>query len=1130
MKRSIIGRADLLDLLNKQPSSKIKTFKDLLGFEPEQKNTIISEASLPALETKAGSGETVAVKSKPIKDVSFWYAAEYRTNESNEQAQEKIKKAIEPPEPIVIDEPEYQYLANWECLESRLRLALAHTSKSNRLDTAKIIGQLAQGQILSALPYEEQSGWGNNLQIIDDRHKHLAPYLDDYQMVQRQLSQLFLDDSLEIAFWDSAFQEPLIQVGETGLKDYSLPIGRRVLILSDLGCTAQDAGRLKNKWCQLGRRLRAAKCHAVVLLPCPAKLCGPELNHLFELISWEHPSPSLLTESQEVEACEQILNLLAPTWRFSSGLLRAMRLSIPVNTPPAYIESLIWQHPATINSNLTTSALKTEESMQRYQEFNELDNNLQKKVLNKIRAWHYDLPIEIWYATLWNLPEKAQAVVSAEELKKAQQFLSHIANRCQDDSNQPLGLNARAWVDRNLNRLSDSAKNNPALIDTITVLTQAREQWQKTDEEATGFNGCLNVSHLGSDLLLSPIGKNEEKQGSPILLLNSGNGTISLETLPDKNDPEFWTTGEPPAWADNWGHDHYGPWVEFVLNDICQRMRWINPGNFFMGALENERSFYKQESWDQGFFDQQIPQHKVTLTQGFWIFDTTVSQGLWQTVMKDNPSKFKHPENPVENVSWNDCQEFIYKINQQLPGLDLTFPSEAQWEYACRAGTGTTFSFGEEIDLTQVNFSSSDKKGEFLNKTAAVKAYPPNPWGLYQMHGNVLEWCLDGLREFTENSVKDPLGATGAGTERVLRGGSWYGTARSCRSAARSRNRPDLRSVSIGFRCARVQASQAKEAQPALEGGSRTAEQGRFRVEGRGGASKVRVIGETQQAYLKLPQKASRLLLRSDREQLLLQKRTKPDWASAMGRDRYGLWAEFSLDSEHDTVVQRMRWIPPGQFLMGSTDDEEGRWKDEGPQHSVVISQGYWLFDTPVTQALWQVIMGSNPSNFKGLDRPVETVRWDDCQQFIDKINQLKPALQLILPSESQWEYACRASTSTPFNFGTEISDAVVNYHSNQIRLRELKTLPVKQLPANQWGLYQMHGNVREWTADRWHNNYQGAPEDGSVWEDDADPRRVLRGGSWYFTARYCRSAARSRYRPDRRNDGIGFRCARVQA
>jgi formylglycine-generating enzyme required for sulfatase activity len=217
-------------------------------------------------------------------------------------------------------------------------------------------------------------------------------------------------------------------------------------------------------------------------------------------------------------------------------------------------------------------------------------------------------------------------------------------------------------------------------------------------------------------------------------------------------------------------------------------------------------------------------------------------------------------------------------------------------------------------------------------------------------------------------------------------------------------------------------------------------------------------------------------------------------------------------------VTQRLRWISPGRFWMGSPEGELERRENEGPRHEVTISKGFWLFDTACTQALWEAVMGGNPSSFKGLDRPVEQVSWNDVQEFLGKINERVLGLNLVLPSEAQWEYACRAGEKTPFSFGETITPEQVNYNGNhpyrggKKGLYREETVSVASLPPNPWGLYEMHGNVWEWCADHWHTSYEGAPSDGSAWiQPSAAPGadRVLRGGSWNDDAQSVRSAYR---------------------
>ena len=248
-----------------------------------------------------------------------------------------------------------------------------------------------------------------------------------------------------------------------------------------------------------------------------------------------------------------------------------------------------------------------------------------------------------------------------------------------------------------------------------------------------------------------------------------------------------------------------------------------------------------------------------------------------------------------------------------------------------------------------------------------------------------------------------------------------------------------------------------------------------------------------------------------------------PDWASTWGQDRFGVYVGFTIGQ----VTQRLRWIPPGRFEMGSPKDEAGRSSTEGPRHAATILQGFWLFDTACTEALWEAVTGKLTGRPRGPGFPVTNVSWDDVRAFIGQVNAMKPGLDLVLPSEAQWEYACRAGTETAYSFGATITERQVRFGKGYSD----GPVPVGGLPANPWGLREMHGNVFEWCEDHWHDSYDGAPTDGSAWIDAnrgaAD--RVLRGGSGLGGARSVRSAVRDHFAPAFRSGLIGFRCARVQ-
>ena len=264
--------------------------------------------------------------------------------------------------------------------------------------------------------------------------------------------------------------------------------------------------------------------------------------------------------------------------------------------------------------------------------------------------------------------------------------------------------------------------------------------------------------------------------------------------------------------------------------------------------------------------------------------------------------------------------------------------------------------------------------------------------------------------------------------------------------------------------------------------------------------------------------------------------------------DRFQKSIRQKIEDLGNGIKLQMVYIPGGTFTMGSPESEEGRYDDEGPQHDVTVPP-FFMGKYPVTQGQWKEIASRTdlkvkldlklePSYFKepyqDIDRwhrPVERVSWYEAVEFCERLSKLTQR-NYRLPSEAEWEYACRAGTTTPFYFGNTITPELVNYDGQYVygnaqkgEYRE-ETTPVGQFYPNAFGLYDMHGNVSEWCLDTWHNSYDGAPTDGSAWETGGhSTRRVRRGGSWFFDPRWCRSAPRNYFVSDETgNDLIGFR------
>jgi formylglycine-generating enzyme required for sulfatase activity len=285
---------------------------------------------------------------------------------------------------------------------------------------------------------------------------------------------------------------------------------------------------------------------------------------------------------------------------------------------------------------------------------------------------------------------------------------------------------------------------------------------------------------------------------------------------------------------------------------------------------------------------------------------------------------------------------------------------------------------------------------------------------------------------------------------------------------------------------------------------------------------------------------------------LLLPSATVRDDGRAVRTElvRLRLWATPKLETPGawleplgEGVALTMVTIPPGRLEMGSPPEEEERRDNEGPQHLVEL-EGFWVGQTPITQAQWRQVMGTNPSRSERdwadrNQRPVTSVSWKQAMAFCAKLRELT-GRNYGLPSEAQWEYACRAGTTTPYHCGTTLISELANFNASSPygfaprRYARGQISPVEQFPANGWGLLDLQGNVCEWCLDDWHSSYQGAPKDGRAWLgrhwssrgelEGGERYKVLRGGSWYVFPRQCRSACRFYSLPGRRDSEVGFR------
>jgi len=468
--------------------------------------------------------------------------------------------------------------------------------------------------------------------------------------------------------------------------------------------------------------------------------------------------------------------------------------------------------------------------------------------------------------------------------------------------------------------------------------------------------------------------------------------------------------------------------------------------------------------------------------------------GSWKDPMYIGNAVTPGPTYPVVNVNWDDAVAFCRwlteterKAGRLGAGQEYRLPTDAEWSYAVGIGDRERGSTPEDKDakLKDVypwgtgwpppngagNYADISTKRLFPDQPAIdgyedgyataspVGSFPANQHGLFDMGGNVWEWCQDFLH--------------GPSGPHVMRGASWrYWVSNNLWSSCRSFGGLDR---------------------------LRDMDHRGFRV----------VLGDL--VPLINPHRAVETRPRTNRgDEPTARRLTAGELMT-------------------NTIGMELVWIAPGKFTMGSSTLEQDHYKEEGPQTEVTLTKGYWLAKYEVTQAEYEAVIGSNPSKWKGQRLPVEQVSWTEAVEFCRKLTEkervtgrLPAGYEYRLPTEAQWEYACRAGTRTRFGFGD--SDEQLGNYAWYDANSGKATHPVGQKQSNAWGLHDMHGNVWEWCVD-WLGDYPGGhvidpagATSGSV--------RVERGGSWYHMPKFNRSAYRGRSGPASARASLGFRAA----
>lgn len=1167
--RSILARADLLRAMATGRDEMVSLVASQLGLE-FRKNVIQKQVVTPfVLQDQVAPQSDNRLESSiypnDIVNINLWLTITYeqRLAQSSQRVDSKESrrdwKWSRPPAHV----PSYQPIQSWRRIGPRLHSILDPFRQSHRIDIKKLVRSIAQREFIHRLPRVERRRWNGELFVIADKSPHLIPYFTDQDSVARQLVQLMSNRTVTRLVGNSPYQlyeKNIVQDGHGDEMTMRQPnVGCRVLVLGDLGALLSSETGWQT-WHAWGQEMKQQGCELLALVPCSVRRLPRALLNLFTVQSWQgNEVEDVRNEIQRDQLVEKILTLAAPADRLEPGLLRDLRQLLP-EAADVSLESDVWMSPLLSSNHPVAATIDRQVAKARLRPgFESLPVDLRRKVLAVIRSWRkiLELTPEVWLVEFLNLSDSSRSLVleSDSDLDDARALIRKFDEEF--DSRSPVdGLKeyAKRFTRRASNAYALEDKEVGLILRKFrTLLNPDMEIHAATDPIELPAGDRVSRFGIFADEKLLEI-QSENAELSAIRLtqsIASSNAIFEVNVSESWTEESFWKAGGKPDYVSAFGRDQYGAWFEFQVSGrdkqrvVTQRMRWIRAGTFRMGSPDDEPERINNEVL-----------HQVTLTRGFWLADTACTQALWTAVMGENQSRFQGDERPVETVSYDDVVKFCKLLDKQIPGLTPQIPTEAQWEYACRAGTQTPFSFGSTISTDQANFDGNypyngAPKGLSRGETLSVKDLPCNAWGLYQMHGNVSEWCSDRYMESLSESQIDPAGPS-KGSDRVIRGGGWVDFARYVRSACRDRVDPGPRDITLGFRLLSSSSAEPSEMAegPVAEQGSEPARLGaadeffrEFRVR----------VGDQEPAELEIAE-ATKIRVVSNLEAVELQRLTKPDWAVEFGRDLYGVYADFELESakDHSMVQQRLRWIPPGRFQMGSPPEEPGRYSNENRQ-DVTISEGFWMFDAPCSQRLWTAIMDDNPSRFLDTERPVDSVDWAQAKEFAARLNQALKAHAFQLPTEAQWEYACRAGTSTAIYTGAleiigdanapaldpiawyggnsghkydlEQSEDIATYSwlsNKQFPFTHAGTRKIKQKAPNPWGLYDMLGNVWEWCEDWYAEKREGASVDPRGPETGSG--RVIRGGSWLYDARDVRSACRAGGDPGPPDSNLGFR------
>jgi formylglycine-generating enzyme required for sulfatase activity len=752
-------------------------------------------------------------------------------------------------------------LATDRHLTTACRRLLAQLQPTRSADLRKLVSRLARADVVTVFPRRTRTRMPERVVVVADRSRRLIPLWDDQFDVVRVLRSSLRRGAVEtLVVRDRPTHGREVRELERLVRRGGGPVAP-VLVLSDLGALADEATR--TAWREFGRSARRVGSLTSALTPCLAPTRASVDPRLWRTASWE--GGSIASSAGRADGVERLLRLTSIALRVEPALLRAVRMLLPRSDADAQSELDVWSHEAARGEQYQGFELRDQTLRARLRrELAREAPELQRRLVEILEVRHAKALRDLWFEELVTLePFVAHGVLPRGELEEARKYFSRFASSlaaANPDEDARMALRSyfcrfelrapeELWTDPQLGQPLLDAWQLAHLDDRSAIPPQSVDSARIADLVGSDSSTYWSLHQLGQRLVLAPHepGAAPPQRASPlhatvsvgragvsvagpalrgkfaggdtpsIVVAPSGSVTLSSESSVIELAP-----CRRPPWASAMGRDKFGLWVEFEVKGVTARMRWIPPGTFLMGASAAEKNWAVHDE----------TAHPVTLTSGFWLAETPVTQALWTAVMRKNPSRFRTPDRPVERASWDDCRMFHHKLNKLVPWLEARFPTEAEWEYACRAGT-TTSTYVGDLDIVGVHnapilddiawyggnsgvdeaFPNASDSSDWSEKhhahnraaTHPVGSKPPNPYGLRDMLGNVYEWCSDWLDDYPMKLVDDPKGPSsrGYGYQHVLRGGSWASRARDVRAAARFAFHAWYSNGSCGVRLAR---------------------------------------------------------------------------------------------------------------------------------------------------------------------------------------------------------------------------------------------------------------------------------------------------------------------------------------